>query len=247
MSLWSARKPLYKLGVFGVYVGFVLFMVGFSLPYWFYASPSEGSQGLWQYCNGMCRELQVEQDWFELVRALLCITLIAYFAACALAIYDNCLIKYDPLTYKPARRMEIVTLVTGLLGGSSMAVYTVMMKIEYKEYPRNYFGVSYDITIAACGLAFLLAALLSVTGSTQAQHVQLTSPGHRFVMTYQSTSNVPSGSHVHAHGPTPTPYLYPPIPKPSVWSPYHPDNSTTFSNPGYITPSIPTAPPPSYC
>ena len=52
-------------------------------------------------------------DWFELVRALLCITLIVYVSACVIAIYDNWLAKYDPATDTPSRRVEIVTAVAG--------------------------------------------------------------------------------------------------------------------------------------
>ena len=71
MGLWTVRKTLYKLAVAGLFAGFLLYLVGFSTPYWFYASPSEGSQGLWQYCNGRCHKLEVEEGESLVVLMLL--------------------------------------------------------------------------------------------------------------------------------------------------------------------------------
>ena len=58
---------------------------------------------------------------------------------------------------------------TGLVGASGLAVYSIMMKVEYKEYSKNYFGGAYFATTAACGLAFLAAVLMSATGATRPQ------------------------------------------------------------------------------
>ncbi|XP_076456479.1 uncharacterized protein LOC143290831 [Babylonia areolata] len=174
MALWKARRVVYKLGVLGLYAGFLLYIVGFSTPYWFYATPSQGSQGLWEYCNGRCHKLEVEEEWFEAVRAVLCITLIVYMAACVLVMYDNCLAKYDPLTYKRSYRVEIVTVIAGVCGVSGLAVYTLMMKKVYVEYKHNHFGHAYVITGAGCGASFLIALLLAASGGVaqpQVSHV----------------------------------------------------------------------------
>jgi hypothetical protein len=49
-----------------------------------------------------------------MVRALLCIAFIAYLSGCVLALYENCLIKYDPLSYKPNRLPEVITAMAGM-------------------------------------------------------------------------------------------------------------------------------------
>lgn len=50
-----------------------------------------------------------------------------------------------------------------------MAVYTIMMKVQYKEYPKNYFGGAYVTTAASCGVALVAAVVMSATGATRTQ------------------------------------------------------------------------------
>ena len=52
-------------------------------------------------------------DWFQMVRALLCIAYIVYLAACTLTLYANCCIKYDPLAYNPTRVPAFLTGISG--------------------------------------------------------------------------------------------------------------------------------------
>ncbi|KAL8625254.1 hypothetical protein ACOMHN_030012 [Nucella lapillus] len=206
MALWGARRAVYKVGVMVQHLGFLLFVVGFSTPFWFYASPGDGSQGLWQYCNGRCHKLQVEEEWFEGVRALLCLTLIVYLVACGLAVCDNCLKKYDPLTYRTSRRIEITTAAAGLMGAVGMSVYSIMMEVDYQEYTRKYFGAAYGVTIAGCGLALTAAVILSASGASPLQndYVTLRTPAGRSVMVmYQATSHGPATTNFSAGTPAP--------------------------------------------
>ncbi|XP_076459758.1 uncharacterized protein LOC143292939 [Babylonia areolata] len=194
MALWRARRTVYKVGVGVQHAGLLLYVVGFSTPYWFYASPGEGSQGLWQYCNGRCHKLQVEEEWFDAVRALLCLTLIVNLMACVLAVYDNCLKKYNPLSYSLSRRVEITTAAAGLMGACGLSVYTIMMELHYQEYSRHYFGPAYAVTATGCALALLAAVLLCATGSSLRQdYVTLMTPAKQqrqqhISVTYHSTS-----------------------------------------------------------
>lgn len=269
MALWSVRRPLYKVGLMVQHLGLLLFLVGFSTPFWFHASPREGSQGLWHYCNGQCHRLQVEEEWFEVVRVCLCLTLIVYLMACVLAVYGNCLKKYDPLTYKHSRRIEITTAAAGLLGSVSMAVYTIMMKVNYQEYVHSSFGSAYGVTMGGCVLALLAAALLCATARPlQQTHVTLAIPVRQpSVMTYRSTSPshttpatpqspffAEAGTPAPAWNPPPTP---PPYKLPSYMPHQHPPHArgcgygfpTEFSNPVYPTfssSSSSSALPPSY-
>lgn len=230
MALWGVRRAVYKVGVGVQHLGFLLFVVGFSTPFWFYASPGEGSQGLWQYCNGRCHKLQVEEEWFEAVRALLCLTLIVYLVACALAVCDNCLKKYDPLTYKPSRRIEITTAAAGLMGAVGMSVYSIMMEVDYQEYTRKHFGPAYGVTIAGCALALIAAVILSTTGASllQTDYVTLRTPAGRSVMVmYQATS----------HGPT-TNFVGTPAP---AWNPGPPPPPAYNHMPSYMPPKASTS------
>ena len=53
---------VFKFGAFLQYVGFALGVFGLAMPAWFFPTLHDsGAMGLWQYCNGICRELEVEK------------------------------------------------------------------------------------------------------------------------------------------------------------------------------------------
>nr|KAG5707750.1 hypothetical protein BaRGS_003325 [Batillaria attramentaria] len=131
--------------------------------------------------------------WFETVRVLMCVVLILYFSACVLALYDNCLAKYDPLTFTITRRVEIATAAAGLLGVIGLAVYTVMMKLSNSSFRFTEFSGSYVATSTSVTIAVIVAAAMWLTNTVQPQDgtVLTGGGGHTMVMTYQST--MPSG------------------------------------------------------
>ena len=45
---WSSRPPVYKLGVAGVLVTSIMFVVGSSVPFWL--GGANGNSGLWTIC-----------------------------------------------------------------------------------------------------------------------------------------------------------------------------------------------------
>lgn len=228
MALWSARKAFFKLSFLFLFIGFVVFVVGFSTPFW-YNTGHGGIQGLWQYCFDMCRRLEVEEAWFEVVRVLLCVELILYFAACVLALYDNCLATYDPLTFTITRRVEIATAAAGVMGGVGLAVYTVMMKLQHasgRAFHVTEFSGSYAATSISCTIALIVSAIMWVTNTVQPPDGTVLTgtcqgPGGQqtMVMTYQSTmpSAYPPYQHVPPNGSSPPyaphappqPYPYP--------------------------------------
>ncbi|KAK7090232.1 uncharacterized protein [Littorina saxatilis] len=190
MSAFSSRSLGYKIGVVCLFLLTVMFLVGFSAPFWIenpnsngydsnlfldveYYSKVKNTTGLWMYCEtrldtgeSQCHAFHGDiEAWLHGVRAVECGCLILLVAACVICLAFNCC-RSQPGEHN--RTLEVVAAIGGLLGLIGIIVYNVMENNAIGEQDIS-FSWAFYFTTVVCSVVVIVAVIISI--SNKAHHI----------------------------------------------------------------------------
>ncbi|XP_076470736.1 uncharacterized protein LOC143300729 [Babylonia areolata] len=149
MSAFSSRTGGYKTGVFMLFLFTIVFLVGFSAPFWTHSEKLDGSvdqftcdEGLWMICTSVKFYVVAFEEcigygvagfpgWFHAVRVMEGLCTIGLIIACIYALVTNCCRSFPG---PRSRFLEIMAGVSGCLGFIGCMVYVGMTGEESPSY-----------------------------------------------------------------------------------------------------------------
>ncbi|XP_076467009.1 uncharacterized protein LOC143298157 [Babylonia areolata] len=170
MAVFSSRPLLYKIGLVGLLASSLLYLIGFSSPYWVTVDSGRfrSSSGLWMACIAdVCANLGVANlyMWFHITRFLETVGLLILMLTCGYDLLANFLLKAS--TY--SKNLEVLAIVGGLLAFSGAMVFVGKFHdLElYSYYPSNR-KLSWALILASIGSAGAFVSAIIVTVSNNA-------------------------------------------------------------------------------
>ncbi|KAK7484833.1 hypothetical protein BaRGS_00023876 [Batillaria attramentaria] len=166
MANWAHRSPGYKLGLLLLFVGFLLYVIGYASPFWQYHDMgiNWAATGLWNRvaCSGTTDHWQCgsfyyrfySAGWMTAVQAMQCLGLIGLIVSCIYAFVVNCC--QTSQTY--SRFLEIFTVISGVCGFISTMIY--VGKTNFGSY--NYYSWGFGLDLTGCILVIVASIVLFI-------------------------------------------------------------------------------------
>lgn len=156
MAGFGDAPGVVKVAFVCIFLGFVLNIVGFALPYW--TSSFLGHQGLWQYCFGdgigdNCYKHNILSDWFESVRTFEAIGFIASIVTVLFVILYVCVSKTSG--------SKIVAILSSLLSIGTAGVVLLGIFIYLGKMDLDYISWALGLSVAG-GILFGLSGILLI-------------------------------------------------------------------------------------
>ncbi|XP_041363882.1 uncharacterized protein LOC121379364 [Gigantopelta aegis] len=174
MALWSETTTMYKVGIVGIVLSFVVFVVGFGTPVWSvtvvdlerdvasllfgHGSVFEFTHGLWQICQQKSSTSKLllydcEMVFFDFIRGIEVVACVFHLASCLCALFKQRCSKYRPTGIAV---LGTIAGVTGLIGETIFAVAGSEAPTSLIRHDNSTVNLSWSFALAVVGSGLVI-------------------------------------------------------------------------------------------